>query len=99
VAAPIPMVVTSMTPQSKRKSKMFPNERRFRLPGGGLTSSSREYHDAWHKIADPIAEATGSRVHGYDPRVSFLTNDRAEQHWELPVNIAQKLSDLLTKKT
>lgn len=82
----------------KRKSKMpIPNMRMFRLPGGKLTSSSREYHDAWHKIADPIAAATGSRVHGYDPGVSFLTNARSEQYWELPVNIAKILSTALSK--
>ncbi len=76
----------------------IPNIRRFRLPGGGLTASSKEYHDAWNKIMEPIAKATNSRVYGYDPGVTFMTNNRAEQDWELPTNIAIVLSEALTKK-
>jgi hypothetical protein len=78
----------------------FPNERRFRLPDGiKLTSSSREYHDAWHEIADPIAEATNCTVHGYDPGISFKTKDRFDQVWNLPTNIARLLRDTLKKQT
>lgn len=46
-----------------------------RLPNQELTKNAREYARAWKKLAKPIEIATNSRLYGYDPGFSFVSNE------------------------
>jgi len=47
----------------------------YRLPDGKTTRSIPVYLKAWRALADPLCEATGWTVYGWDPGVAFRTRD------------------------
>ena len=63
-----------------------------RLPDGILTDDFDEYVDAWQGIANPIEDATGWHLYGFDPTLSFSNGKAVVQ---MPVDFAKDLSDAL----
>jgi hypothetical protein len=47
----------------------------YRLPDGKLTTDFAVYSNAWQKLAEPIEKATGTKLTGFDPALSFATPD------------------------
>jgi hypothetical protein len=66
------------------------------LPSGEETSSVRKYVKEWKSLAVPIEKATGARLHGLDPSLSFITKDG--QSVTLPVSFVQALNEALKEK-
>lgn len=63
-----------------------------RLPNGEMTDSLDEYLKAWRDLAEPIADATGFELNGFDPTISFSNGKTVVQ---MPVDFAQDLSEAL----
>jgi hypothetical protein len=79
----------------------------FKLPNGSTTTSTKEYVDAWRKLAEPICREFGWEVLGYDPGITFLTGKNggpagsvvgiagASDAIHLPVVLCVKIRDLI----
>src|ERR1035441_10791336 len=49
----------------------------YRLPDGELTFNHATYSNAWQKLAEPIEKATGTKLTGFDPALSFATDRKS----------------------
>lgn len=67
---------------------------KWRLPGGHYTTDVLKYGRAWHVVASPIEKATGLKLNGFDPELSFT--DYRNTSIQLPPHVAVKLSSALT---
>jgi hypothetical protein len=67
---------------------------RFILPNGKTTISSKTYLTAWRKLYRPIEKATDSKCFGFDPGLSFVTED-GKYVWGLGKYEAIRLSEAL----
>jgi len=62
-----------------------------RLPNGELTRNAREYTSAWKKLAKPIELATNSKLYGYDPSFSFVSNEDPNITFDMGLYEVRKL--------
>lgn len=72
-------------------------KQQHRLPDGKLTTDFATYSDAWQKLAEPIEKATGTKLTGFDPALSFATPD-FKQSFQLGLFEATKLSEALSHR-
>jgi hypothetical protein len=66
----------------------------YRLPDGELTFNHATYSNAWQKLAEPIEKATGTKLTGFDPALSFATPD-FKQSFQLHLFEARLISEAL----
>lgn len=72
-----------------------------RLPNDTYTNDDDEYCDAWHTLAKPIEEATGTKIHSFDPSISFCDHKSSSMSWnvvQLPVWFVERLNAALAAK-
>jgi len=62
-----------------------------RLPNGELTRNAREYSRAWKQLAKPIELATNSKLYGYDPSFSFVSNEDPNITFDMGLYEVRKL--------
>jgi hypothetical protein len=82
--------------EDKCRSCGAPKPRTYRMPDDSYTTSHEQYMEAWRKIGNVIADATNSRLFGFDPglvfqRIGFRTT------WGMDTDIALKFYEALTK--
>lgn len=76
--------------KKERKAKQ-----RFGMPDGiHMTTNVKEFIQSWNDIAKPICEATGAKVHGFDPSIQIVWHDRII---DFPVSFLVKLNETLSK--
>lgn len=70
-----------------------------RLPNQELTKNAREYSRAWKKLAKPIEIATNSRLYGFDPGFSFVSNEDPNVRFDMGLYEVRKLIAALENGT
>jgi len=72
-----------------------------RLPNNTYTVDVDEYSDAWHTLAKPIEEATGTKIHSFDPTISFCDHKQSSMSRnvvQLPVWFIERLNVALARQ-
>ncbi len=47
----------------------------YKLPSGKYTDDIEEFIKSWEEFCKPFCEATGSRIHSFDPGVAIILED------------------------
>ena len=68
----------------------------FTLPDHTCTTNHVKYAKAWHEGIDPVLEATGGFLIGFDP--GYLIGFENAPSCNLDYHVAKKLSDALRAK-
>ena len=72
-----------------RKKQAY--KRSYRMPNGELTTSSKDYADAWHTLANRIQPILGvGPAVAFDPDIAFQ-DDSARGVFSIPVHIAMNI--------
>lgn len=72
-----------------------------RLPNGKCTYDVNKYIKSWRDFARPICEATGSKLHAFDPSIQIRIGDDGKRFGtvvSLPNVFVEALNKALQKK-
>jgi len=70
----------------------------YKLPTGQVTTNVDEYIDSWRQISDPICNAFGMEVVGFDPGIAFRKGSpysAQAAYFDMPLWFAKILSATL----
>ena len=78
----------------KAKKKRRPSFE-ARLPGGGYTTSRKEYVKAWYSILEPLKEKLNLGSIGFDPGFLLYDKENERVSVDIPVWLAKRILGLM----